>query len=197
MVRRRPGLSPGPDTGPGPADGTRSGSPRRAGQRVRQLGLGIAVVLVFATAASVAGLLPVQLVRVDAESMAPTLGSGDLLVVDRWGGAPTRSEVVAVDVDGELLVKRVVGVGGDQVAIEDGVLVVDGTPRCGPVPDGAPMDGVYFGPVDVPAGEVFLLGDNAGASIDSRSFGTVPADDVIGVVDGRVWPSPGALPAHC
>ena len=81
--------------------------------------------------------------------------------------------------------------------IEDGVLVVDGTARCGPVPDGAPMDGVYFGPVDVPAGEVFLLGDNAGSSIDSRAFGTVPAADVVGVVDGRVWPSPGALPAHC
>jgi len=196
VVHRRPALSHRPGAGAGPVDGTpgpRSRYVRRAGE----LALGLLVLVVLGTAASVDGLLPVQLVRVDAESMAPTLGSGDLLLVNRASDSPARSDVVAVQVDGELLVKRVVAVGGDQVSIEDGVLVVDGTAACGPVPDGAPMDGVYFGPVDVPAGEVFLLGDNAASSIDSRAFGTVPADDVVGTVDGRVWPSPGALPEHC
>jgi signal peptidase I len=197
LVRRRPGLSHGPGAGTGPVGGPGPGSPSRFGRRVRRLALGLLAVLVLGTAASVAGLLPLQLERVDADSMAPTLGSGDLLVVDRWGDASARSDVVAVDVAGELLVKRVVAVGGDRVSIEDGVLVVDGIARCGPVPDGAPMDGVHFGPVDVPPGELFLLGDNAGASVDSRAFGTVPATDVLGVVAGRVWPSPGALPLHC
>jgi signal peptidase I len=196
VVRRRPALSHGPGAGASPGSGT-PGPRSRYASRALELALGLFVVVVLGTAASVAGLLPVQLVRVDAESMAPTLGSGDLLLVNRWSDSPARSDVVAVRVDGELLVKRVVAVGGDRVSIEDGVLVVDGTAGCGPVPDGAPMDGVYFGPVDVPAGEVFLLGDNAAASVDSRAFGTVPADDVVGEVDGRVWPSPGALPEHC
>jgi signal peptidase I len=55
------------------------------------------------------------------------------------------------------------------------------------------LDGVWFGPVTVPPGELFLLGDDRDSSIDSRAFGTVPELDVRGRVDNRLWPSPGAL----
>jgi signal peptidase I len=90
-------------------------------------------------------------------------------------------------------VKRVVGLPGDQVGLEDGVLVVNGEPRCESGIDPAPLDGVWFGPVTVPEGRVFLLGDSREHSIDSRDFGPVELDDVVGVVQVRVWPSPGAL----
>jgi signal peptidase I len=95
---------------------------------------------------------------------------------------------------GDLLVKRAVGLGGDRVAIEDGVLVVDGLVVCEPSIDPARQDGVWFGPVTVPAGEVFLMGDDRESSIDSRDFGPVPVADVVGRVGVRVWPAPGRLP---
>jgi signal peptidase I len=147
--------------------------------------------------ASVAGLLPVQVMRVSSGSMTPTIAVGDLLVVDRWHSRIERQDVVVAEhpQTGELLVKRVVGLGGDQVAIEDGVLVVDGRTVCEPAIDPARQDGVYFGPVTVPDGEVFLLGDDRADSIDSRDFGPVRVADVDGHVSARVWPSPGRLPA--
>jgi signal peptidase I len=158
----------------------------------------LAVVLLLLVVGSVTGLLPVQPMRVDSGSMAPTVSPGDLLVVERGAGPVGRRDVVVVPhpETGTLLVKRVVAVGGDRVAIEDGVLVVDGKPACEPSIDPARQDGVWFGPVTVPAGEVFLLGDDRGSSIDSRDFGPVPVTDVAGLVHARVWPAPGRLPVE-
>ena len=51
----------------------------------------------------------------------------------------------------------------------------------------------HYGPDVVPPGEVYLLGDNRFDSIDSRNFGTVPADAVVGRVVGRLLPLPGRL----
>jgi signal peptidase I len=163
---------------------------------LRRVGTGVLVVLLLLVVGSVTGVLPVQLERVGSGSMTPTIDSGDLLLIRHWGGPPERRDVVTVpDPDGgELLVKRVVAVGGDSVGIEDGVLVVNGTPVCEAAIDPALIDGVYFGPVDVPPGQVFLLGDNRDGSVDSRHFGTVAAADVEGEVVGRVFPSPGSLP---
>ena len=154
----------------------------------------VAVVLLLV--ASVTGVLPIRVMRVGSDSLSPTIGTGDLVLVTRSHGAVERRDVVVVDHPdtGALLVKRAVAIGGDRVAIEDGVLVVNGEPVCEPDIDPALLDGVFFGPVTVARGEVFLLGDDRDSSIDSRAFGAVPEDEVTGVVRSRVWPSPGALP---
>jgi signal peptidase I len=68
------------------------------------------------------------------------------------------------------------------VAIADAVLLVDGREVPEPYVDAATIDGVYFGPVTVPPGTVFVMGDDREFSVDSRSFGPVPQDRV----DGRV-----------
>ncbi|WP_448625185.1 signal peptidase I [Geodermatophilus sp. URMC 64] len=171
----------------------RSPGPARV---LRRAGTVVLVLLMLLVVGSTIGVLPVQLERVGSDSMMPTIDPGDLLLVREWGGPPERRDVVTVpDPDGgELLVKRVVAVGGDTVGIEDGVLVVNGTPVCEAAIDPALIDGEFFGPVDVPAGQIFLLGDNRDRSIDSRHFGTVAAADVEGEVVGRVFPSPGSLP---
>ena len=146
-----------------------------------------------ALVALVAGVLfALQPIRVHADSMLPTLHSGDEVVIDPVTlvlRAPHRGElVVANSPNGGLVVKRVAAIGGDTVGIEDGVLVVNGKERREQYVDYPSIDGVYFGPVDVPRGAVFLLGDNRGNSEDSRDFGAVPDDEVIGRVLVRIWP---------
>ena len=134
-----------------------------------------------------------QPLRVESNSMAPTYRDGDLLVVDGLSvGVPgvARHDVVIVTspLTGQLLVKRVAAVAGDQVGIADGVLVVNGTPVPERYVDQNLMDSVYFGPVTVPRGAVFVLGDNRSSSVDSRDFGPVPVADVRGRVLAKVSP---------
>ncbi|MFJ2442712.1 signal peptidase I [Streptomyces sp. NPDC087658] len=139
------------------------------------------------------GLL-VAPVRVASTSMEPTLSPGDRLLVHTYGygqGAPDRGDLVVFDRDGALLLKRVAAVAGETVGIEDGVLTVDGRPVREPAVDRRLVDGMYFGPVTVPDGTVFLLGDNRRGSVDSREFGPVPVERLTGRVLLRWWPRPG------
>ena len=149
--------------------------------------------------ASVAGLLPLQIVRVEAGSMSPTLKQGQLVLVDRTDHDVARRDVVVAEspLDGSLLVKRAVALGGDTVGLEDGVLVVNGEPVCEPGIDQALIDGMYFGPVTVREGSVFLLGDHRDGSIDSREFGAVPLPSVVGEVDARLFPPGGIETGSC
>jgi signal peptidase I len=142
----------------------------------------------------VAALLLVTPVQVTADSMRPTMRSGDhvlaLRTVFGLGRDPGRGTVVTAHEprSGQLLVKRVVAVAGDRVGIEDGYLVVNGRRPHEPRVDHDSVDSTYFGPVRVPAGAVFLMGDNRGNSLDSRDFGAVPTKEITGTVLVRLWP---------
>ena len=126
-------------------------------------------------------------VRVLSDSMAPTVLDGDWVTVgdvDARGVQRRDLVMLASPDDGTLLLKRVVAIAGDEVGFEDGVLVVNGADVDEPFVDYARVNGEYFGPVRVPAGHVFVLGDNRGSSVDSRSFGAVPVAAVVGTVVG-------------
>ncbi len=84
-------------------------------------------------------------------------------------------------------IKRIVGLGGDVVEISNGVVKVNGVAIDEPYlhPDTVMRD---FGPVTVPEGELFLMGDNRNSSGDSRVFGTRPVEDVIGKAFVLIWP---------
>ena len=84
--------------------------------------------------------------------------------------------------DGTPTIKRVVAVGGQRVAIRDAELIVDEQRVDEPYVDHASIDGVYFGPVTVPAGSVFVMGDRRETSIDSRAYGPIRTADI----DGRM-----------
>ncbi len=83
---------------------------------------------------------------------------------------------------GNLSVKRVCGLPGDRVAIRDGRLYVNNRRVVEPYLDHRTVDGLYFGPVRVPAGTVFLLGDNRAGAEDSREYGPVPLSNLVGRV---------------
>jgi signal peptidase I len=135
--------------------------------------------------------------------MSPTLRPGDYFMVARGGIRVERGAVVTYPMqDGGEAVSRIVAVGGDTVSMREGVLTVNGArePGRAPVPssEDAPADGGWqrdylvgdtagyaptlltWGPLTVPAGHVFLVGDNRPRSLDSRSLGFIPAADVTG-----------------
>jgi signal peptidase I len=154
--------------------------------------------------AGIAGLVLVRAFAAEpfaipSQSMEPTLRPGDQVVVEKLSyrlGAPHRGELAAFSIPGggSVGLKRIVGLAGDRVAIEDGVLVVNGRRPREPYVDHARVDSVYFGPVVVPPGRVFLLGDNRGDSRDSRQYGAVAERALIGRVLVRVWPHPATQP---
>ncbi|MCD9095857.1 signal peptidase I [Luteimonas fraxinea] len=153
---------------------------------------------------------------VPSGSMEPTLLPGDRVVVDMrayglrvpftqwavWGGdAPARGDVVVFrsPSDGIRLIKRVVAVGGDRVDLVDGRLAINGAPLADPFD--APEDfgdvqvtlnldsggGPDLNGLQVPDGQVLVLGDHRGASIDGRYFGFVPAAAIYGQARGVFW----------
>ncbi|KAB7741892.1 signal peptidase I [Nostocoides sp. F2B08] len=142
------------------------------------------------TGAVVGGLLllaAVEPLEVVSDSMDPTLNPGDHVVVEklsvRWRTPEVGDLVVfRVPQGRELVVKRVVALGGQTVGLEDAVLVVDGKARHEPQVDLTRIDSTYFGPVTVPPGAVFVLGDNRAESIDSRTYGAIPYGELIGTV---------------
>jgi signal peptidase I len=131
-------------------------------------------------------------VRVSSSSMLPTLARGDVVLVD--------PEVAADDLehgdvitftdpeDGRTSLKRVVGLPGERLVIKDAVLHVDDEPVDEPYVDHEAIDAYYTPTFSVPAGSVFLMGDNRSNSEDSRSYGSVITNAVQGRVLVRVWP---------
>ena len=130
---------------------------------------------------------------IPSESMAPTLEPGDSILVNKFVyrfSEPERGDLIAFESpeDGNINIKRVVGVAGNEVEVYDGVLLVNGETHREPYVEHQLIDSTFFGPQEVPADQVFVMGDNRSNSVDSRSFGAVPEGDVLGEVSARFWP---------
>ena len=91
------------------------------------------------------------------------------------------------------LIKRVVAVAGDEVSVREGYLHINGARVDEPylLEQGIMPD---FGPEVVPPDSVFVMGDNRLVSYDSRRFGAIPMDRVLGEAVVRIWP-PGRFGA--
>jgi signal peptidase I len=85
-------------------------------------------------------------------------------------------------------VKRVMAVGGDTIEGREGVVYVNDEPVDEPyLPEGVVTSD--FPPQRIPAGQIFVMGDNRGSSDDSRNFGPVPDDEVVGRAFLSIWPA--------
>jgi len=107
-----------------------------------------------------------QFVIVSGESMFPTLTSDQRILICKalWAlGGPEHGDIVVVDTENGFIVKRVAYVSGEEVP-----------------PEERPFEWPLRPNFVVPAGFVYLLGDNAQASEDSRSFGPVRVDHIVG-----------------
>ena len=124
-------------------------------------------------------------------SMQPTLHEGDrvFVVKYRFGRNPARGDVVVLkDIIGssEMLIKRVVAVGGDRVTIRNGSVMVNDKYYHNNTE--IPLDQPYT--LIVPDDSIFVMGDNESRSFDSRTFGSIRLDKVVGRAVLIFWPPP-------
>ena len=170
------------------------------------LSLVVAVLVVLAVKVEVANPY-----RVPSASMEPTLhcarpadgcmaGHSDRVVANRFiyrFRDPERGEIVVFDAPAETLaacgetgtfVKRIVGLPGEVVSEKDGVVYIDGRPLDEPYVTAARRDQRTQTWPRVPRNSYFMMGDNRESSCDSRDWGTVPREDLIGPVFLTYWP---------
>lgn len=131
----------------------------------------------------------VTAVEVKGASMAPTLTSGDRFLLNRFAylhREPQRGELVVLKdpETGELIVKRIVGLPCETVIMRSDSTFVNGHRLFEPYaatsyrPDHSPLGKATV----IPRNYYFVLGDNRARSMDSRSFGPVSRDSILGVI---------------
>lgn len=130
-------------------------------------------------------------VRVDGFSMLPTLHDGEFVLVNRLTyrfEAPQRGDIVVFHYPPDPrqdLIKRVIGLPGDTVGIQGGMVRVNDEPLSEPYIAQSPL---YSGTWVVPEGHLFVLGDNRNDSSDSHSWGMLPFENIVGKAVLIYWP---------
>lgn len=86
-------------------------------------------------------------------------------------------------------IKRIIGVAGDHIKIEDGKVYVNGNElKENYIPEGVITEGKIYSDIVVPEGYIFAMGDNRGSSMDCRDFGCIPLSKIESKVAIRFWP---------
>lgn len=144
---------------------------------------------------------------VSGDSMYPTFHNAEYLIVDELSyrlGHPKRGDVVIFRYPqnpSRYFIKRVIGLPGETVSINNNVVTIRNEEH----PDGFVLDEVYLhvdtaGKTDTPLGknEYFVMGDNRPASSDSRAWGPVPKNMIVGRALFRILPlkTMAFLPGH-
>ncbi len=146
-----------------------------------------------------------QVYVVEQHSMEAALREGERVIVDKLGPASQSyrgGDIVVLEAPEALgtaglpLVKRVVATGGQTVDLFDGRVAVDGVALDEPylAPGTTTRPETATDHWEVPAGSVFVLGDNRGVSVDSRTFGPVPVSSLVGRAVLVAWPPTSVRP---
>lgn len=141
-----------------------------------------------------------QTFYIPSGSMEPTLLVGDRIVVSKLSvefGAIHRGDILVFKAPPGVLsdctdsvtdlVKRVIGLPGDDLTSKGNTIYVNGKKLAQPWSHYEPL-GRRIGNVHVPANHYFMMGDNQPASCDSRYWGTIPRSSIIGKAFIRIWP---------
>ena len=140
----------------------------------------------------------VQNFNIEGHSMEPNLHDQELILVDKWTylfHPPSRGDVVvfmAPPQPSQDYIKRVIGVPGDVITIQNTTVIVDGVTLketyVDPKNQGATFEDRRISKMVVPPNDYFVLGDNRANSSDSRVWGFVPKQNIIGRAALVYWP---------
>jgi signal peptidase I len=159
------------------------------------------IVIVAVVVAVLVRAFVFQTFFIPSTSMYPTLQPGDRIVVNKLSGDPSTGEIVVFkrppreDCGGPVvpdLVKRVIGLPGQTIQGKDGAVFINGKRLAepwlpAPTSKSSPVTS-NFGPLIVPKGDYFMMGDNRTDSCDSRDWGPLPGSYIVGQVIMRIWP---------
>ncbi|MEZ4867111.1 MAG: signal peptidase I [Caldilineaceae bacterium] len=136
----------------------------------------------------------VQNYRIESHSMQPNFFEGQFILVNKLAfkiGEPSRGEVIVFhnpNNTDEDYIKRVIGLPGDTVEIDDQTVLINGQVLHEPYATNAFRAGERYGPEVVPPNHLFVMGDNRSNSSDSRRIGPIPEELIVGQAWLRVWP---------
>ena len=178
-----------------PARAPRGGGRKKGGGVLEFL---LILIVAFALVFGFVRPFVVEAFYIPSGSMIPTLEIGDRVLVNKFiyrFEEPERGDVVVFESvepndDGSRddLIKRVVAVEGDEVAVREGTLFINGNPQDESYVNDEFPDTSFFGPTVIPEDHVFAMGDNRSNSRDSRFFGPVPFENIEGEAFLVFWP---------
>ncbi|MFD1017975.1 signal peptidase I [Thalassobacillus hwangdonensis] len=130
---------------------------------------------------------------VEGASMDPTLESGERVMFNKiiyYLDEPERGEIVIIDRPLKSYVKRIIGLPNETVEIRDHELYINGKKqKQSYLKDQAIQETMDYGPVKVPEGHYFVMGDNRGISKDSRNgLGYIKENEIIGRTELIIYP---------
>jgi len=158
---------------------------------LRRVGEALVIAVLAVVSYLVVSHYVVQSVRVVGLSMAPTLADSQTYLLNRWifhVRTPRSAEIVVIrdPVDGTLSVKRVIGVAGDSIRVKEGAVLINGRPlketylSSGTVT--YPRPGLREQSFKCGDDQYFVLGDNRNLSLDSRVYGPISRQRILGLV---------------
>ena len=164
---------------------------RRSDYYRKSLRSTISVLIVVAAVAVLIATLFLPILQISGDSMAPTLEHDEIVVLLKTKNFD-RGDLIGFYYQGKILIKRVIAVPEDEVAIDsDGNVYVNGELLDEPyVTDKGLGDCDLEFPYKVPGTGYFVMGDKRSNSVDSRNslIGAVSREDIIGKIFVRVWP---------
>lgn len=178
-------------------DGQQQRKQDRRRRAVRSAAEWVAVIVGALVVALVVKTLFLQAFWIPSPSMEPTLQRDDRVLANKLADSISdlnRGDVIVfhrvddgTESDVNDLIKRVIGLPGDVIEARDGVVYVNNQRLDEPyLEEGTRTERLER--TEVPEGHVFVMGDNRGNSQDSRVFGPVPEDNIVGRAWIRIWP---------
>lgn len=135
--------------------------------------------------------------RIPSGSMIPTINKGDHLIVNlipSYYREPSRGEIVVFEHNGKNLIKRVIGIPGDVIDLQEGRVYINGN-ELNELAYIRTFNSTreYVGshikfPYKVPEGYYFMMGDNREGSADSRIFGAIPKEKILAIGALKIYP---------
>jgi signal peptidase I len=136
----------------------------------------------------------VQNYRIESHSMQPNFYEGQFILVNKLAyrlGSPERGDVLVFHNPQNVkedYIKRVIGLPGDTLEIRDGKVFINGKELVEKYPINQIPPGQNYGPITIEPDHLFVMGDNRPQSQDSRYFGQLSEDLIVGKAWVRVWP---------
>ncbi|MDR2106039.1 MAG: signal peptidase I [Coriobacteriales bacterium] len=192
--------TPGAST-PGVPVSTSIAARRRKNRILREIGEIFIIIVIAVVVTALLRIFVIDNYKIPTGSMEPTIAIDDRLFAEKvtyYFNEPERGDIVTFNdplEEGRVLIKRCIARGGQIVDIKDGRVIVDGIILDEPYTHGKPtlpldpMPGVSIEyPYTVPKDSIWVMGDNRTNSLDSRYFGPVSSDRLIGKALFRLLP---------